>query len=264
MLKFAFACLLLVNGALLVFQFGWLDALVRGGHEPERLRNQINADKVRILSPLPSAAPTAGASSGASASASTATATSSGAGVNTATAATGGVAAGAAGSLTPVMARPEAGQAAAACIEIGNLTVAEGRRFETRLATLTLAQKPVRREVREESSHMVWIPPPPTGREGADKKSVELRRLGIRDFYVLQDMPVRHGISLGVFKTEEAARAHLAKLGEQGVRSARVVEHKMPLVRAAFRFAGIDEQTRQRLDRLRSEFPRHEQKQCSI
>jgi hypothetical protein len=42
-----------------------------------------------------------------------------------------------------------------------------------------------------------------------------------------------------------------------------VVEHKMPLVRAAFQFAGTDEPTRQRLDQLRREFPRHEQKQCS-
>ncbi len=309
MLKFGFVCLLLLNGALLAFQLGWFDMLVPGGHEPERLRNQINADKVRILSPVqeaagPAESATAGGrpgsagatrSSGASgaagpASASGASTSGTASGTTSGMASTGprngaipatpsnlvavnstGVVVPAAPlsaavpnpAQAPLTARPDAGQPAVACIEIGNLTLAEGKRFEARLATLSLAQMPQRRDLREESSHMVWIPPQSSGKEGADKKSAELRKLGIRDFYVLQDVPTRYGISLGVFKTEEAAKARLAKLGETGVRSARVVEHRMPLVRTAFQFPAVDLKTRQSLDRLRSEFPRHEQKQCN-
>ena len=164
----------------------------------------------------------------------------------------------------PVLAQAAVAQQSVACVEIGNLTLAEAKRFEARLATLTLAVQPVRREVREESSHMVWIPPLPTGKAGADRKSAELRSLGVRDFYVFQDDPVlRHGISLGVFTTEAAAQARLATLGQQGVRSARLVEYKMPLSRAAFQLSGVDDRARQALDRIRSDFPRHVEKPCT-
>lgn len=269
MLKFVFVCLLVVNGALAAFQLGWLDGLLRGGHEPERLRNQINADKVRILSPVQGAsappvsvaAGSSGASGGSGVAGASGVSTSAVPNQNTTRPAD--PAPGKPAPLTPVMAGPGLAQNSAACIEVGNLTLAEGKRFEARLASLTLAPTPLRRESREESSHMVWIPPPPTGKEGADKKSAELRKLGIRDFYVLQDTPARHGISLGVFKTEDAAKAHLARLAELGVRSARVVEHRMPLVRIAFQFAAIGAESRQSVDKLRTEFPRHELRQCS-
>ncbi|WP_151447949.1 SPOR domain-containing protein [Lacisediminimonas profundi] len=254
MLKFVFACLLLVNGGLLAFQLGWFDALVPSGHEPQRIRNQINADKLRVLSPAQvaatSAVPAASLTPASSASASAAASASS-------------TVIPAAAAITPVLARPVAATKQAACIELANLTLAESKRFETRLAALTLPEKPVRLEVREQSSHMVWIPPLPAGKEGADKKSSELRKLGINDFYVLQDNPAqRHGISLGVFKTEDAARAQLAKLSQLGVRSARIVEHKMPLLRVAYRLRGLEAPKKADLDVLKAGFPRVEEKPC--
>lgn len=257
MLKFVFACLLLVNGGLLAFQLGWFDALVPSGHEPQRLRNQINADKLRVLSPpQAAAAPAAPAASSVTASSASASAAAS--------ASATVIAAAAAAGIAPVLARPVVATRQAACVEIANLTLTEAKRFEARLAALSLPEKPVRLEVREQSSHMVWIPPLPAGKEGADKKSSELRKLGINDFYVLQDNPAqRHGISLGVFKTEDAARAQLAKLSQLGVRSARIVEHKMPLLRVAYQLRGLEATKKADLDVLKAGFPRVEEKACA-
>lgn len=269
MLKFVFGCLLAVNAGLLFYQVGWLDALVSSGHEPQRLKNQINADKLRVLSPqqgaavgpgmvpagsaaatappVPAAAPAAPATPPAPAAPAP-----QGTAVSTATTVP---------AVTPVVARAAA---AAACVELGNLSTAEARRFETRLAELKWTPAPARRETRESSSHMVWIPPLPSGKEGADRKSAELRKLGVSEFFVLQDNPAqRFGISLGVFKTEDAARAHLAKLSQQGVKSARLVEHRMPLVRASFQFASVDDKARVALMKLKDEFPRAEEKACA-
>lgn len=258
MLKFVFACLLLVNGGLLAFQLGWFDALVPSGHEPQRLRNQINADKLRVLSP-PQAAAAPAAPAASSVMASSASASASAAASASATV----IAAAAAARIAPVLARPVVATRQAACVEIANLTLAEAKRFEARLAALSLPEKPVRLEVREQSSHMVWIPPLPAGKEGADKKSSELRKLGINDFFVLQDNPAqRHGISLGVFKTEDAARAQLAKLSQLGVRSARMVEHKMPLLRVAYQLRGLEAPKKADLDVLKAGFPRVEEKAC--
>ncbi|MDB5797632.1 MAG: hypothetical protein JWP36_1534 [Paucimonas sp.] len=337
MLKFIFACLLLVNGALLAFQLGWFDALVTNGHEPQRLKNQVNPDKIRITQPTAALAVPAQGNPAAPATASTSTpatpapaasvsaapatpaamappasrpapapAASSGASPPAASptpaatsrtnppaasppaapaakppvpAASGTTPAPASNApaapasnappapatapVVPVVAKPALETRSAACTEIGNLTLVEGKRFETRLATLKLADKPARREVRDQSSHMVWIPPQPSGKEGADKKSAELRKLGINDFFVLQENPEqRFGISLGVFKSEEAARARLAKLTQAGVRSARLVEHKMPLVRVAFQLR-TDAQAKKGLDQIRAEFPRSEEKACA-
>ena len=69
-----------------------------------------------------------------------------------------------------------------------------------------------------------WVYVPPQGsRDAADGKVAELRALGVKDLYILQDAgPNQYAVSLGVFKTETSARQMLGRLQAQGVRSARV------------------------------------------
>lgn len=285
MLKFVFAGLLLINAILLGAQLGWLDAVLGGNHEPQRLKNQINPDKVQ-LTPL-AAAPTnpapalASAAPAASSVAVPATANNSAgtlpAAVTTPTAptpatATAATPAAAQSAAAPAQAPMPAGKLAAtaatpalACLEIGNLSLPESRRMETALAALKLPQAPIRREAREQSSHMVWIAPLPSGREGAERKVVELKRLGVNDFHVLPESSApayRHGVSLGVFKSEEAARARLTALAAKGVRSARVVEYQLPLTRVSFQLRGLDANGRAAVERLRAEYGRSEEKSC--
>jgi hypothetical protein len=88
---------------------------------------------------------------------------------------------------------------------------------------------------------MVYIPSQ-GDKEGAERKSGELRRLSIKDFYVLQEQgELRYGISLGVFRSKAAAEQHLAELTQQGVRSARVGARGVGLNKVALQLRGLDD-----------------------
>jgi hypothetical protein len=292
MLKLLFAGLLLINAILLGAQLGWLDAVLSGSHEPQRLKNQINPDKVQ-LTPLAAAsagvAPMFASTASATVTAAAATApepsTAAAATAATGPAATATKAAAspvatlvtappvpaapAAQSSMPAGKLPAVATAAPAptlaCLEIGSLSLPEGKRMEAALAALKLPQPPIRREAREQSSHMVWIAPLPSGREGAERKVAELKRMGVNDFHVLPESSApayRHGVSLGVFKSEEAAKLRLSALAEKGVRSARVVEYQLPLTRVSFQLRGLDANGHAAVDRLRADFRRSEEKPC--
>ncbi|OGB27651.1 MAG: hypothetical protein A3I66_07235 [Burkholderiales bacterium RIFCSPLOWO2_02_FULL_57_36] len=226
MLKFFFLLLLAANGVLFAYHQGHLEKLFPSGREPARIGKQINADKFKLV-PAPAM------------------------------------------NVSAVAAEPEqAGaivgqkQGLLACTEIGNFTAADAKRFEARLAEGSVSGKLSRRAVQETSSHMIMIPPQ-EGKEGADKKAGELRKLGITDFYVIQDNnDQRWGISLGIFKTEEAARVRLVTLNQQGVRSARLIEYTFPLTRVAFQLRDLDDEAQGVITKIKSEFPRQEIRAC--
>jgi hypothetical protein len=253
MLKFFFVCLLAGNGLLFAYHQGYLEAWLPSGREPARATNQLNADKIKLLPQVP-AKPAALAAPAAAASV-----------VAVSTAAASAPAVSSPGSTTlaaelaavkkPVL---------TACTEIGNFNVADAKRFEAQLTALSLGDKLSRRDIKEQSSHMVWIPPQ-GGKEGADKKAGELRNFGVSDFYVIQESsPQRWGISLGVFKTEEAARAYLATLSQKGVRSARLTEHKMAVTKTAFQLRQFDAGAKDILDRVKAAgFPTQETRDCT-
>src|SRR6185295_5422808 len=76
--------------------------------------------------------------------------------------------------------------------------------------------------VEEHAGWWVFIPPL-TNRQGALRKAAELKQLGVEDYFIVQEEgALRWALSLGVFRTEEAAQARLAALRAQGVRTARV------------------------------------------
>lgn len=237
MLKLIFFLLLLANGVLFAFHQGYLGSFGPDGHEPERMNNQLNADKIKLI------AASAPISTPASASAPAPDAVTS--------------------AAQPGNPNEQAAPKMA-CLEIGAFTAVEARRFEAQLASLPLTEKPTRLDISEPSSHMVLIPPQ-NGKAGADKKVAELRALGVTDYFVLADHSnpeLRWGISLGVFKSEEAARAFLAQLGQKGVRSARLAEYKAPMKKIAFRLQA-DGQTRSGIEKIKSEFPSQQVRECS-
>ncbi len=232
MLKFFFCCLLLANGLLFAFHRGYIDPLIPSGREPARVANQLNASKIKLLSPsiVAAAAVTPAPVSKP--------------------------------VPPPVAAIADRPQAVPACLEIGNFTAAEARQFEARLASTSLAGNMSRRDMRETASHMVFIAPA-NGKEGADKKTGELRNLGITDFYVIQDSSEqRWGISLGIFKSEEAARTHMATLAQKGITNARIVDYKVSSNRIAFQLRGLDANAKGSFDKIKAEFPRQESRNC--
>jgi hypothetical protein len=112
------------------------------------------------------------------------------------------------------------------CLEWGSFTLADAPRAEKTLEPLALGTRLAQRRTEENAGWWVFIPPQPrvpNARQAALKKANELRALGVEDYFIVQEEGQhRWALSLGVFRTEDAARARLAVLRAQGVRSAIV------------------------------------------
>ncbi|WP_211455130.1 SPOR domain-containing protein [Collimonas antrihumi] len=149
-----------------------------------------------------------------------------------------------------------------ACTEIGNFTAAEARRFSSQLAERTPAVKFVRRETQEVASHMVYLPSLGS-KEAADKKADEVRRLGISDFFVIQDSSaLRYGISLGIFKTDEAAQKQVAGLAKRGLSGAKVGTRTVSSSKVAFQLRDLGGDAKIAFDKIKLDFPGQEVRSC--
>ncbi len=85
-------------------------------------------------------------------------------------------------------------------------------------AQLRIAQRPLA----EPKSWWLHIPPSPNGAQ-ADKKAAELSKLGVKDFYVVRESgPNQYAISLGLYKSEESAKAYFDALQKKRVKTARI------------------------------------------
>jgi hypothetical protein len=108
------------------------------------------------------------------------------------------------------------------CLEWGSFTLADAPRAEKALEPLTLGARLGHRRTEELAAWWVFIPPQ-DNRPAAQKKAAELKALGVEDYFIVQDEgDYRWALSLGVFRSEDAAQARLAALRENGVRSAQV------------------------------------------
>ncbi len=242
MLKILFGLLLLINGGLLAYQQGYLDAWSPSIREPSRLTQQLNADKLKLIAKTAAAVEKTDADAKPDAKAAASTATP---------------------EPEKNLARADKISNVLACTEVGNFDTAEAKKFETQLAGLALGDRLSRRAIAENARHMVYIPPL-ANKEAADKKAGELKRLGVEDFFIIQDnSPLQWGISLGIFKSEEAARNQLAALNQKGVRSARVVAHAPTTTKVAFQLRGLDATAKNSVAKIKEDFPRQELRECS-
>ncbi len=232
MLKFVFWLLAGVN--LLVFAIGqgYLGSFRSETREPARLKNQLQAGKLTLLTQEQATAPAAPPAAEA--------------------------------ATMPAAAAPAAPPPSYACTEVGNFLLAEGRRFEAQVAALDLGDRQSRRNVagQEVSSYMVYIPPQGS-KEGADRKAGELKQLGVTNYFIMNESsPLRWGISLGVFKSENGAQTQLASLNKQGVHSARIAPRYSASKQLAYQFRDLDAATRARLEKIKTQFPEQELRSC--
>ncbi len=122
--------------------------------------------------------------------------------------------------------RPEVGTLAPAspnvCYRLGPFT----RREEAEQAGMRLAALGFGYELRTEARATItgWrVYLPPLGsRAAAEAKRRELSRLGFHDHAVLDEPGLENAVSLGVFTVEANAHHRLKRLGEKGVRGARL------------------------------------------
>ncbi|WP_306477669.1 SPOR domain-containing protein [Methyloversatilis sp.] len=206
-MRLAFFLLLLINVALYPFVSG-LIAGKGDGSEPLRMASQMKPDSIRIL---PSDAPSPAAETLAAPDL-----------ANTVVA----------GSEAP-----------AVCRALDGLSREQVDALNARIGAEQLLLQLSESEQTETTAWWVHIPDMQT-RQLAERKQAELRALGVREMIVMADPadPQKLAVSLGLFKTEAAAKELLATLNGQGVRSARIAprEGRAGRYRIEVRGAGPD------------------------
>lgn len=141
-----------------------------------------------------------------------------------------------------------------ACLEWGGFSAAEAARAAQRLEPLALGARLA--QVRGEETASWWVHMPPQGsRAGAQKKAAELKDLGIRDYFIVQE-PGRWqwALSLGVFSTEAAAHAHLEALRARGVRTAVIGQRDTRVTKVWFQMREVDPALEGRLKEIAADF----------
>lgn len=109
------------------------------------------------------------------------------------------------------------------CLAWERLPAAEADQLASTLAEKFAGMRVERRAVPSEGAGWwVFVPPQATKAE-ADRKAGELKELGVKDYFVVQEAgPNQFAISLGVFSGEKGGQDRLAELKAKGVKSARV------------------------------------------
>jgi hypothetical protein len=159
---------------------------------------------------------------------------------------------------------PKAAAAAAplACLEGGSFTVADYPRAEKALEPLALGNRLAQRRTEELAGW--WVHMPPQGsRQAALRKSGELRALGVQDYFVVaEDGEWRWALSLGVYRTEEAALARLAALRAQGVRTAVVTPRETLVPKVWLQVKGVEPALEARLREIAKQIDGSELRAC--
>jgi len=164
---------------------------------------------------------------------------------------------------------PAAKKAAAAqpltvskCMEWGSFTLADAPRAEKALEPLTLGPRLAQRRTEELAGWWVFIPPQ-ANRQAAQKKAAELKALGVDDYFIVQeDGEQRWALSLGVFRSEEAAQARLAALRTQGVRTAQIGRRETLVPKVWLQVKSVDAALEARLKDIALQIEGSELKTC--
>ena len=165
--------------------------------------------------------------------------------------------------LPPPSARAAPTQAALKCFEWGSFSASDAPRAEKALEPLALGPRLAHRRIEETAAWWVFMPPQGS-RAAALKKATELKARDIEDYFIVQDEgPWRWAVSLGVFRTEEAAQARLAALREQGVRSAQVAQRETVVSKLWLQVKGVDGPLQARLKEAARGMEGSELRECA-
>jgi hypothetical protein len=142
-----------------------------------------------------------------------------------------------------------------ACLEWGSFAAVELKPAQAALDALKLGSRLTPREVQTQGGFWVYIPPLNSKAE-VDRKIAELQSLGVQEYYAVEGQrPMKNAISLGIFKTEEAANNHLEELKQKGVRQAFVGSRERRVTQTAFLVREPDVALTAALAELRLQFP---------
>ncbi len=150
--------------------------------------------------------------------------------------------------------------AAKRCLYWGEFSGSGLQQVRAELDRLALGERLQTRIIEHNSGFWVYMPPQ-RSMSMVQRKIDQLKKLGVQDYFVVQEAGEwQHAISLGVFRTQQAAENYLAALRQQGVRTAKVSERKSRLRFTQFVIADADDELAARLQAFRKDFPDSELK----
>ncbi len=159
--------------------------------------------------------------------------------------------------------KPEAPVVATVCLEWGAFVGSETARAGQALEPLALGAKLTQRRQEDAAGFWVYIPPL-ANRQLATQKAGELKRLGVDEYFVVPDDPKwRNAISLGVFKTEEAAKVRLVALRAKGVKSAAIGARDTQFNKTYFQVREANSTVAAKLNELKQGFSGSEVRECA-
>jgi len=171
-------------------------------------------------------------------------------------------------TMAPALASSPAGEQSSelACLEWGEFSGQDLTRAKTALSALQLGDRLNQYQFEHDIGYWVYIPPLPN-KAAVNRKIGELKARGVKEFFVVQDAGQwRNAISLGVFKTREAAQKFLDDLRAKGVRTARFGQRSSKFNVTIFRLNGINIMTEVKLAAIQKEFAGSELKRvpCTL
>lgn len=153
-----------------------------------------------------------------------------------------------------------AAQPAPACMEWGEFTGTEIDRASAALAGLNLGDALSRREVEHTIGYWVYLPPRKSKAE-MEAKLEELKAQGVADYFVIQDEGRWHNaISLGLFRTHDAAQNFLNLLKSKGVKAAKAGPRSGKLTSTVFVLKNPGRDVADKVAALQKDFPDSELK----
>jgi hypothetical protein len=159
--------------------------------------------------------------------------------------------------------KTEPSKAASVCLEWGAFVGADVARAGQALESLALGAALTERKPEDAAGFWIYIAPF-ASRQAATQKAGELKRLGVDDFYVVSDDPKwRNAIALGVFKTEEAAKASLDALRAKGVKSAAIGARDSQHSKTYFQVRDANLTLTAKLNALKQSFAGTEVRECA-
>jgi len=140
------------------------------------------------------------------------------------------------------------------CLEWGDFSGPDLARAAAALSAMQLGDKLSQHQVERDIGYWVYIPPL-RNKAAVNRKVAELKALGIREYFIVQSSGHwRNAISLGVFKTREAAQNFLNQLRTKGVHTAKVGERASKLKATIFKLNRIGAATVTKLAAVQKDF----------
>jgi hypothetical protein len=148
------------------------------------------------------------------------------------------------------------------CLEWGSFTLADYPRAQKALEPLALGGRLAQRRTEEVAGWWIFVPPQGS-RQAALRTASELKALGVDYFILADEGEFRWALSLGVYRTEEAAQARFSALSALGVRNAVMARRETVVPKIWLQVKGTDPALEARLKDIARQIEGSELRACS-